>query len=187
MRESDDRVLGATSIARWSYASSKALSEHAVLEAGRLGLPVCVLRYFNAYGPRLARSGVSSVVAAFIRSALAGEPLRVHGDGVQTRCFTYVTDTARATAAALSALDGKVINVGAALEITMHELAERIVRLCASKSPIVCVPYEQAFGQGFEDPPRRVPDTTRAKQSLHWRPQIDLDEGLARTIAWWRT
>jgi len=187
MREQDDRVLGATSITRWSYASSKALCEHAVLEAGRRGLPVCVLRYFNAYGPRLAKSGLASVVASFIRSALAGEPLMVHGDGAQTRCLTYVSDTARATAAALTAVDSaQVINVGGALEISMLELAQRIVRLCASRSVITCVPYAQAYGSGFEDPPRRVPDNTRAKVSLHWEPQVDLDEGLARTIAWWR-
>jgi UDP-glucose 4-epimerase len=189
MCELDDRVLGATSITRWSYSSSKALGEHAVLEAARRGLPVCVLRYFNAYGPRLAKSGLASVVASFIRSALAGEPLMVHGDGAQTRCFTYVTDTARATAAALHAVDRtgmQIINVGSAREITMRELAERIVRLCGSRSPIECVPYARAFGTGFEDPPRRVPDTTRAKERLGWQPQVELDEGLARTIAWWR-
>lgn len=188
MRESDDRVLGATAITRWSYASSKALAEHAVIEAGRRGLPVCVLRYFNAYGPRLAKSGTSSVVASFIRSALAGEPLHVHGDGAQTRCFTFVADTARATAAALAAAapDAPVINVGSTLEISMLELAERVVRLSGSKSPIVRVPYVEAFGKGFEDAPRRVPDIARAKLSLKWEPHVELDEGLARTIAWWR-
>lgn len=190
MNELDDRVLGATATTRWSYSSSKALCEHAVLEVGRLGLPVCVLRYFNAYGPRLAKSGFSSVVAAFIRSALAGEPLVVHGDGSQTRCLTYVSDTARATAAALAVVDSggaQVINVGGAFEITMLELAERVVRLSGSRSPITCVPYERIFGAGFEDPPRRVPDTARAKASLGWEPRVGLDEGLARTIAWWRT
>lgn len=189
MHELDDRVLGATATTRWSYSSSKALCEHAVLEMGKLGLPVCILRYFNAYGPRLAKSGFASVVAAFVRSALAGEPLLVHGDGSQTRCLTYVSDTARATAAALAVVDSsaaQVINIGGASEISMLELAERVVRLAGSRSTITCVPYERVFGAGFEDPPRRVPDTARAKARLAWEPRVELEEGLARTIAWWR-
>ena len=188
MCETDDRVLGATSVTRWSYSASKALDEHLVLEAGRSGLPVCIVRYFNAYGPRLARDCRGSVVAAFIRSALAGEPLVVHGDGSQTRCFTYVGDTARATAAAWAAtrsLGAQVINVGSAFETTMLDLAQRIVRLTGSRSRIQRVPYSEVYGAGFEDIPRRVPDISRAMALLNWHPQVELDDGLQRTIDWW--
>jgi UDP-glucose 4-epimerase len=189
MSELDDRVLGSTTVTRWSYATAKALGEHVAIEAAGQGLPICVLRYFNAYGPRLAKNGYASVVAAFIQRALAGEPLIVHGDGSQSRCFTFVGDTARATYAAIDAVgthEAPVINVGTNIETTVLELAERIIRISSSRSRIQFVPYAEAFGKGFEDPPRRVPDISRAKALLRWEPEIDLDEGLRRTLAWWQ-
>src|SRR5207342_2371121 len=96
-REDDDRVLGSTDVARWSYSTAKALDEHLALAHAKAGLPVSIVRYFNSYGPRLDERGYGSVVARFVRQALAGEPLTVHGDGAQTRCFTYVADTVRGT------------------------------------------------------------------------------------------
>ncbi|MGH9189141.1 MAG: NAD-dependent epimerase/dehydratase family protein, partial [Acidimicrobiales bacterium] len=97
MREDDDRILGPTTVHRWSYATAKAIDEHLALAYAALGLPVVIVRYFNSYGPRLDERGYGSVVANFLRHSLAGSPLPVHGDGSQTRCFCYVDDTVRGT------------------------------------------------------------------------------------------
>lgn len=190
MHEFDDRVLGSTSVTRWWYSTSKALDEHLVLEAGRQGLPVSVVRYFNSYGPRLAETGYGSVVADFIRRALAGEPLLVHGDGSQTRCFTYVTDSARGTMAAAGAADTsgrQIFNIGSTEELSIRELAERVIQTCESTSTVSFVSPEQVYGADFEDTPRRVPDPTRAREHLGWQAETKLDDGLTRTLEWWRS
>ena len=116
--EDDDRVLGATDVPRWSYATAKALDEHLALAHAAAGLPVTIVRYFNSYGPRLDPRGYGSVVARFLSQALAGEPLTVHGDGTQTRCFTYVADTVRGTllAARAPVALGRVFNIGSDVE-----------------------------------------------------------------------
>ncbi len=186
--ESGDRVLGPTTVHRWGYSTAKALDEHLAFAYAHKGLSVCILRYFNSYGPRLDPKGYGSVVATFIRQSLSGEPLTVHGDGKQTRCFTYVDDTVEGTllAASLAGDEPEVFNLGSTQEISIHDLAVKIRDLLGSRSEIRFVPYEDYYGPGFEDTRRRVPDVTRAATRLGWSARIGLDEGLARTVAWWK-
>ena len=187
MREDDDRVLGSTSISRWSYSTAKALDEHLALEYGRTGLAVSIVRYFNSFGPRIDYKGYGSVVANFLRQALAGEPLTVHGDGSQTRCFTYISDTVDGTvrAASVKGAEGGVFNVGNDVEITVNDLATKIIALTNSSSEIAHVSYESRYGSSFEDTKRRVPDLTRSRTVLGYSPAVSLDDGLALTLDWW--
>ena len=188
MSEEDDRVLGSTRVSRWSYSTAKALDEHLALEYSRNGLSVSIVRYFNSFGPRIDFKGYGSVIANFIRQALAGEPLTVHGDGTQSRCFTYIADTVEGTflAGTVKAAEGSVFNIGNDKEITVNELARLIKRTTNSSSEIVNVSYESRFGLSFEDTKRRVPDLTRSKNILGYSPTISLDEGLQLTLDWWR-
>lgn len=187
-REDTDRVLGPTWIHRWSYSTGKAIDEHLAFAYADRGLEVSIVRYFNSYGPRLDESGYGSVIARFASQALRGEPLTVHGDGDQTRCFTYVSDTVRGTvlAATRPAARGSVVNIGGTMEISIRQLAERIVAVVGSASPIMFVPYESSYPRGFQDTRRRVPDTMRARELLGFAPEVGLDEGLASTIEWCR-
>lgn len=187
MREDDDRVLGATTVHRWSYSTAKAIDEHLAFAYSAHGLPVTIVRYFNSYGPRLDERGYGSVVANFIRQALAGKPLSVHGDGGQSRCFTYADDTVLGTflAGFTPEVRGRVINLGNPRETTILELADAIRTLVGSDSPITFLPYEDYYGPGFEDTRRRVPDVSRARDLLGWEPTVDLAEGLENTLAWW--
>ncbi len=189
MREDDDRVLGPTTVHRWSYATAKAIDEHLALAYSAVGLPVVIVRYFNSYGPRLDERGYGSVVANLLRHSLAGSPLPVHGDGSQTRCFCYVDDTVRGTylAGFASGAEGRIFNLGNTEEITIVNLAEMIRDSVGSSSPIQLTPYEQYYGPGFQDTRRRVPDIEAAGRVLGWKPEIDLAEGLGRTIDWWRS
>jgi UDP-glucose 4-epimerase len=186
MHEDDDRVLGPTTVHRWSYSTAKAIDEHLALAYAAHGLPVSIVRYFNSYGPRLDPKGYGSVVANFIRHALAGTPMTVHGDGQQSRCFTYVDDTVRGTAAAglEDAAIGEIINLGNPREITIRELAEMIRAYVGSDSPVELASYESYYGPGFADTRRRVPDVTKAKELLHWEPTVALEEGLQHTFDW---
>ena len=188
MCEDDDRVLGSTMVSRWSYSTAKALDEHLALEYSRVGLPVSIVRYFNSYGPRIDFKGYGSVVANFIRQAIAGEPLTVHGDGTQTRCFTYISDTVEGTylVGTVKAAEGSVFNVGNDVEITINELAERVKAACDSTSDITHVSHASRYGKAFEDTKRRVPDLTRSRNVLGYTPTVSLDEGLQLTVDWWR-
>jgi len=188
LSEDDDRLLGSTTISRWSYSDAKAIDEYFALAYAKKGLPVAAVRYFNAYGPRLDPRGYGSVIARFINQAMLGEPLTVYDDGQQTRCFTYVTDTIEGTmrAATLKEARGKVFNVGSNDEKTILELAQLIRQLTASSSEIVHVPYEAAFDSPFEETRRRVPDVTRARDILGFQAQTSLKHGLKRTLAWFR-
>jgi UDP-glucose 4-epimerase len=188
MSEDDDRVLGSTKVHRWGYSTAKALDEHLAFAYSAHGLPVSVVRYFNSYGPRIDPRGYGSVVASFIGSALANQPINMHGDGSQTRCFTYIDDTARGTflAGLREEAEGTVVNLGNATETSIRELAEQICSLVGSSSELNCIPYEQYYGKGFEDTKRRVPDASRAKELLGWEPTVDLATGLARTLEWWK-
>jgi UDP-glucose 4-epimerase len=184
--EDDVSVLGSTNVARWSYAASKIVDEHLCFAYSAQGLPVSIVRYFNAYGPRLDPTGYGSVVATFVEQALSGEPLTVHGDGCQTRCFTYVDDAVRATVAAAQSQQalGEAFNVGANTEVSINDLAQMVLHLTGSRAGLTHVPYAQAYAAGFEDTPRRVPDTSKARRSLGFDSQISLQEGLQRTIDW---
>ena len=188
MREEDDRVLGPTTVHRWSYSTAKAFDEHLALAYAAHELPIVILRYFNSYGPRIDDRGYGSVMANFLRQALAGESLTVHGDGGQSRCFTYIDDTVRGTMLAgfTPEAEGLVFNLGSTRETTIRELAELIKRALGSRSEIIQTSYESYYGPGFEDTRRRIPDITRAREILNWEPQVGLEEGLARTIEWWQ-
>jgi UDP-glucose 4-epimerase len=187
MQEDDDRVLGPTTVHRWSYSTAKAIDEHLAFAYAANRLPVVIVRYFNSYGPRLDERGYGSVVANFLRQALAGESITVHGDGRQSRCFTYIDDTVRGTVLAgfTPEAEGQIFNLGATRETTILELAEMIKATVGSKSEISPTAYESYYGPGFEDTRRRIPDISRARELLDWEPRVELEDGLARTIEWW--
>ena len=188
MSEDDDRVLGSTTIARWGYSTAKAIDEHLALAYAQQGLRMSIVRYFNSYGPRLDPRGYGSVVANLVRQALDNEELTVHGDGNQTRCFTYVEDTVEGTLRA--ALDprgeGMVFNIGNNKETTINDLAQLIISMTGSSSKIRHVSYETRYGRGFEDTKRRVPDVRRAAETIGFTASTELKEGLVRTLHWWR-
>jgi UDP-glucose 4-epimerase len=188
LKEDQDRILGPTTINRWAYSSSKAIDEHFAYAYYRTGLPVAIVRYFNSYGPRVNEAGYGSVIANFVRQALNGDPLTVHGDGTQTRCFTFVADTVRGTMLAGEKDEalGEAFNIGNETEITILELAEKIRALCGSSSEIQRIAYRDYYGQSYEDTPRRRPDMTKSNRLLGFSAEVGLDEGLARTIAWCR-
>jgi len=187
-REDGDLALGATSRHRWAYACSKALDEFLALAYWReKKLPVVVVRLFNTVGPRqTGRYGM--VVPTFVQQALAGEPITVFGDGAQTRCFTDVSDVVSALVSLPqgSRAVGGVFNVGNTDEVSIRHLAERVKTLTGSPSPIVNVPYDEAYEAGFEDMPRRVPDISRIAALIGYQPRVDLDETLRRVIEFYR-
>jgi nucleoside-diphosphate-sugar epimerase len=137
----------------------------------------------------LADNGYGSVVARFVKQALAGGPITVYGDGQQSRSFTYVADTVEGTYRAGTVADGEgeVFNIGNGAETSVLQLAEAVADSVGVDCPVEFVPYAQAYGPGFEDTQRRVPDVSKAAAILGWRPQVSLAEGLARTVAWWRS
>ncbi|MCK4314444.1 MAG: GDP-mannose 4,6-dehydratase [Anaerolineae bacterium] len=188
LSEDDDRILGSTTVGRWSYSDAKAIDEYFALAYAKKGLPVAVVRYFNAYGPRLDPRGYGSVIAKFITQALRGEPLTVYDNGRQSRCFTYVADTIRGTilAATVKKTAGQIFNIGSNRETTILELTALIRQLTDAASEIVHVPYETAYGPAFEEPRRRVPDVTRAREVLGFEAQTPLEDGLRRTLEWFR-
>ncbi len=186
--EDADRVLGSTSRDRWCYSTVKAVDEHLCWAYRRLGLPVVVLRYFNAYGPRALTNAYGGVVTRFVRQALAGEPLTVYGDGRQSRTFTYVDDIVAGTLLAATDPDavGEAFNLGSDDELTIFDLALRVRELTAGRSSVVVSPYSEVFGDRYEDVRRRVPSIEKARRLLGYRPLVSLEEGLGRTIAWYR-
>ena len=188
MSEDDDRVLGSTTVARWGYSTAKAIDEHLALAHAKHGLRMSIVRYFNSYGPRLDPRGYGSVVANLMRQAIDNEPLTVHGDGSQTRCFTYVDDTVEGTLRAALDLrgEGKIFNVGNDHETSIIDLATTIIAMTGSSSTVQHVSYEQRFGRGFEDTKRRIPDVQRARTVLDFNAGVSLQDGLQRTLAWWR-
>ncbi|MBI3522178.1 MAG: GDP-mannose 4,6-dehydratase [Chloroflexi bacterium] len=184
--EDSERVLGPTWVHRWSYSTAKAIDEHLGFAYSAKGLPVTIVRYFNSYGPRIDESGYGTVVARFASQALSGRPLTVHGDGAQTRCFTYVADTVRGTilAAEMPAANGKVFNIGSTEEVSIAQLAELVQEIAGRGPGVERVSYETYYGPGFEDTMRRVPDVRRAVEVLGFRAETPLREGLRRTIEW---
>ncbi len=190
MHEDDDRILGSTVVQRWSYATAKALDEHLALAYAADGMRAVIVRYFNIYGQRMDPNGYGSVMANFLRQALAADPVTVYGDGLQTRCFTYIDDCIDGTLLAMEtpAAEGQVFNIGnATTETTIADLARTIVVASGSSSEIVYESYEQHFGPRFEDTRRRVPSTARAAERLGWTAKVGLDEGLRRTLEMWKS
>jgi UDP-glucose 4-epimerase len=188
LSEDDDSVLGPTAVGRWSYALSKAVDEHLAFAYHRQGLPASVVRYFNSYGPRLDPRGYGSVVARFINQALDGQPITVYDDGRQTRCFTYIDDTVNGTllVSTLAEAEGKTFNIGNDRETSILELAHMVRDLVDAELEIRHVPYAQAYGPQFEETRRRVPDTRRARDLLGFEANVPLQDGLQRTIDWFR-
>ena len=189
LAENDDSILGPTAVGRWSYALAKAIDEHLALIYHSRGLPTTMVRYFNSYGPRLDPRGYGSVIARFISQALQGEPLTVYDNGHQTRCFTYIGDTIEGTILAATTREaaGRVFNIGSNDEMIIGELAQMIQRLTGSGSEIIHLPYETAYGPGFEETRRRVPDIDRAREVLGFVAHTPLEEGLKRTLDWFHS
>jgi UDP-glucose 4-epimerase len=182
-REDGNLVMGATTKGRWSYACSKAIDEFLALAYWReKKLPTTIVRLFNTVGPRqTGRYGM--VIPTFVKQALAGRPITVYGDGNQTRCFGYVGDVVEALVKLMDHEDtvGKVFNLGSDEEISILDLAKRIKELTKSESEIVFMPYDEAYEEGFEDMPRRVPDTSKARGLIGFQPKMNLD-GILRTV-----
>jgi UDP-glucose 4-epimerase len=187
-REDGNLVMGATTKGRWSYACSKAIDEFLALAYWReKKLPTTVVRLFNTVGPRqTGRYGM--VIPTFVKQALAGRPITVYGNGKQTRCFGYVGDVVGALIKLMDHADsvGQVFNIGSSEEISIVKLAEKVKELTDSKSEIVFVPYDEAYEEGFEDMPRRVPDTSKINQLVGFKPEMALDGILKSVISFHR-
>ena len=183
-REDGDIVMGATTRGRWAYACSKALDEFlAIAYYQERKLPTVIGRLFNTVGPRqTGRYGM--VVPTFVRQALANDPITVFGSGEQRRCFSHVLDVVRALADILTReeLYGEVLNVGSTEEVSIAALAERVRAFTSSSSEIVTIPYADAYGDGFEDMRRRVPDTSKIERLLGWRATRSLDQILTDVV-----
>ncbi len=176
-REDGDLVLGPTVKGRWSYAASKALDEFLALAYWKeRKLPVIVGRFFNTVGPRQTGQ-YGMVVPSFVRQAMAGEPITVFGTGKQTRCFCHVGDVVRALIKLLdtSGAIGQVFNIGNTEEISIEDLAQLVKERVRSSSEICYVPYDQAYEEGFEDMPRRVPSIEKISKCIGWHPSTSLD------------
>ncbi|MFQ5742143.1 MAG: GDP-mannose 4,6-dehydratase [Acidobacteriota bacterium] len=198
--EEDDRLLGPVTRARWSYSSSKAVDEFLGLAYFRqMDLPVVIFRLFNTVGPRQTGQ-YGMVIPRFVLQALKGESLTVYGDGQQQRCFCNVGDAIEAITGLAESPEavGKVFNIGSTEEISILQLAEKVLAMVGEGSTapgngadeherIRLVPYEQAYGAGFEDMRRRVPDTSKIRETIGWEPRFSLDETLGQVIAHYRS
>jgi UDP-glucose 4-epimerase len=184
LREDARRIYGPTTAKRWAYADSKAMDEFLALARHEEdGLRCVIARLFNTVGPR--QSGqYGMVIPRFVQAALAGEPLEVHGDGTQTRCFCHVADTVRALVGLMTepTATGVIFNVGSTESVTILELAERILRLTDSSSEIVFVPYDEVYGHGVEEMFQRMPSLEKIEAAIGWRPTARLDEILGEVI-----
>ena len=182
-REDGNLVMGATTKGRWSYACSKAIDEFLALAYWReKKLPTIVVRLFNTVGPRQTGQ-YGMVIPTFVKQALAGRPITVYGDGKQSRCFGYVGDVVGALIGLMEKEEavGQVFNIGSNQEITILDLARRVKELTQSSSEIVFVPYDEAYEEGFEDMPRRVPDIAKVGDLVGFRPKMDLD-GILKSV-----
>jgi len=178
LREDTDRVLGSPLKSRWSYSTSKAVDEIlAYVYWKEKEVPTIIVRLFNTVGPR--QSGAyGMVIPRFVSQALKGDPLMVHGSGKQSRCFLHVKDVVDAFVKLVEHPQavGDVFNVGSQEEVTIEALAHLVIRLTKSSSRLVYVPYEEAYEEGFEDMPRRVPDTTKVRDLIGFQPTMNLEE-----------
>ena len=181
-------MLGATSRARWCYAASKIIDEFlARAYFKEKGLPTVVVRLFNTIGPRQTGQ-YGMVVPRFVQQALSGKPITVYGDGTQRRSFSWVGDVVGALIALIqnSEAYGEVFNIGHSKEISIYELAVMVKEMTESQSEIVLVPYEEAYEAGFEDMPRRLPDTSKIQQLIGYQARLELSQILQRIIAYER-
>ncbi len=177
-KEEDDLLTGSTDKHRWAYACAKTLDEFlALAHYKETRLPVMVARLFNTVGPRQTGQ-YGMVVPRFVQAALKNEPIEVHGDGTQSRCFGHIADVVEGLTAMMEnpACFGQVINMGSDVEVTINELAEKAIALTSSSSKIKYVPYTEAYGEGFEDMQRRVPSLEKAKRLIGYQPTRSLDD-----------
>lgn len=184
-REDDDTVLGATRFSRWSYACSKAIDEFLGLAYHQqFGLPVVVVRFFNTVGPRQTGQ-YGMVIPRFVERALRNEPIQIYGTGTQARCFGYVGDVVDAVIDLMHSTEapGRVYNIGSTEEVTINQLADRVIELVGSKSPKEYISYEQAYGRPFDDMMRRIPCLDRIKGVIGYQPKTGLNEILRQVIA----
>jgi UDP-glucose 4-epimerase len=188
LQEESDRLLGPTQRARWSYSIAKSFGEALALALYReQGATMVVVRLFNTTGPRQT-GAYGMVLPTFVRQALAGEPLTVFGNGTQSRCFAHVADTVRALLLVADRPEGigRVFNVGAGAEVTIIELAERVIERLGSDSEIEFVPFEQAYGEGFEELGRRQPDTTALRELTGWTAELSVEDAIDDLVAYER-
>ncbi len=184
-RETADRVMGPTIKSRWSYAESKAMDEFLALAYHKqFNIPIVICRFFNTVGQRQTGT-YGMVIPRLVKQAVNGEALTVYGDGQQTRCFCNVKDTVRAVMALSQApkAEGEIFNVGSDEEVTILQLAQRILARSGSQAEIQFIPYDQAYEAGFEDMRRRAPSIDKIKAAIGWRPTIPLDQTLDEVIA----
>jgi UDP-glucose 4-epimerase len=183
-KEDDDLVLGPTTKGRWSYACSKALDEFlAIAYWKERKVPVVIARLFNTVGPRqTGRYGM--VIPTFVRQALGGSPITVFGDGTQSRSFTYVSDVVKAILGLVDSDQavGQVFNIGNGKEITILDLANLVKGVTGSASQIVTIPYDQAYEEGFEDMPRRVPDISKIRKAIGYEPTLGIRAILEKVV-----
>jgi UDP-glucose 4-epimerase len=178
LNEEDDRIIGHPLKSRWSYSEAKAVDESlAYFYYLENKLPIRIVRFFNTVGPRQV-GNYGMVVPRFISAALKNQPLQVYGDGDQIRCFCHVDDAVRALLLVMDSdkAVGNVFNIGNNQQISILELAKKVIEITGSKSEIVKLPYSEAYPEGFEDMQRRVPDISKIKNALGWTPQIGLDQ-----------
>ena len=178
LKEDSDRVLGSPEIARWSYSEAKALDElHAFELYKHNSFPVSIARFFNTVGPRQSGS-YGMVLPRFVKAAITNQPLTVYGDGTQSRTFCSVTDVVDALVLLMNSKKsiGQAFNIGSTNEITITELAQKVIKLTNSSSEIVYKKYSEVFGDHFEEPQRRVPDISKIKKIVGWQPKQSLDE-----------
>jgi UDP-glucose 4-epimerase len=187
-QEGADLVLGPSPKHRWAYACSKLIDEFLALAYWKeKKLPVIIARLFNTVGPRQTGQ-YGMVLPTFVRQALAGQPITVFGDGTQSRSFTYVGDVVDALVALASEprAIGEVFNIGNVGEISIRDLAHRVKTMTASNSPVHYIPYDQAYEEGFEDMPRRVPDISKLHALIGYAPKVDLEDIIGRVITHFR-
>jgi len=178
LNEEDDRIIGHPLKSRWSYSGAKAVDESlAYFYYLENKLPIRIVRFFNTVGPRQV-GHYGMVVPRFVSAALNNEPLSVYGSGDQIRCFCHVTDAGRGLLLVMDSdkAIGEVFNVGNNQQISIMELAKKVIEITGSKSSIEKIAYEKAYPEGFEDMQRRVPDISKIKQVLGWSPEINLDQ-----------
>jgi UDP-glucose 4-epimerase len=178
LNEEDDRIIGHPLKSRWSYSEAKAVDESlAYFYYLENKLPIRIVRFFNTVGPRQV-GNYGMVVPRFVSASLNNQPLQVYGHGDQIRCFCHVDDAVRALLLVMDSdkAVGNVFNIGNNQQISIIELAKKIIEITGSKSEIVKVPYSEAYSEGFEDMQRRVPDISKIKNALGWTPQIGLDQ-----------
>jgi UDP-glucose 4-epimerase len=184
LAENDRRVYGPVTERRWLYADSKAMDEFLALGFHQeRGLDCVIARFFNTVGPR--QSGqYGMVIPRFVERAVAGAPLEVHGDGLQTRSFCHVSDTVRAVVGLMDAreLSGEIFNVGSSERVRIIDLAHRVLELTGSSSELVFVPHSEVYGLGIEDVLHREPSIAKIGEAIGWRPSLDLDRVLADVI-----